>query len=29
MKESNKIKSYQSVEGDAVTIGEVEFLQPN
>jgi len=26
MKESKKIKSYQSAEGDAVTIGEVEFL---
>ena len=29
MKESSKIKSYQAVEGDAVTIGEVEFLEKN
>tara|TARA_B100000945_G_scaffold236068_1_gene192142 strand:- start:36 stop:332 length:297 start_codon:yes stop_codon:yes gene_type:complete len=29
MRESKKIKSYQAVEGDAVTIGEVEFYQPN
>tara|TARA_Y100000768_G_C23953351_1_gene671406 strand:- start:25 stop:321 length:297 start_codon:yes stop_codon:yes gene_type:complete len=29
MKESKKIKSFQAVEGDAVTIGEIEFLHSN